>query len=214
MRTLVLADNQDITRYGIKLLCSACSGIGNVVEVTCKEELVQGLLHNPCALVVLDYTLFNLNSADELLILEQRFPDVQWILFCEDLSEDFIRRVLVGSTRIGIVMKEDKLPEIEEALQRSLRSERFVCKRIAQLMQSKPPSTNEKEHLTATEKEILRAIAMGKTTKEIAAERYLSVHTVMTHRKNIFRKLQVNNVYEATKYAMRAGIVNRAEYYI
>ena len=214
MRTLVLADNQDITRYGIKLLCSACSGIGNVVEGTCKEELVQGLLHNPCAVVVLDYTLFNLNSADELLILEQRFPDVQWILFCEDLSEDFIRWVLVGSTRIGFVMKEDKLPEIEEALQRSLRSERFVCKRIAQLMQSKPPSTNEKEHLTATEKEILRAIAMGKTTKEIAAERYLSVHTVMTHRKNIYRKLQVNNVYEATKYAMRAGIVNRAEYYI
>ena len=62
MRTLVLADNQDITRYGIKLLCSACSGIGNVVEVTCKEELVQGLLHNPCALVVLDLSLIHISE--------------------------------------------------------------------------------------------------------------------------------------------------------
>lgn len=54
----------------------------------------------------------------------------------------------------------------------------------------------------------------GKTTKEIAAEKNLSFHTINSHRKNIFRKLGVNNVHEATKYAMRAGIVDLAEYYI
>ena len=68
--------------------------------------------------------------------------------------------------------------------------------------------------LTVTECEILKLMALGKTTKEIAAERFLSVYTVMTHRKNIFRKLEVNNVYEATKYALRAGIVDAVEYYI
>ncbi|MEO5160076.1 LuxR C-terminal-related transcriptional regulator, partial [Bacteroides ovatus] len=52
------------------------------------------------------------------------------------------------------------------------------------------------------------------TTKEIAAEKNLSFHTINSHRKNIFRKLGVNNVHEATKYAMRAGIVDLAEYYI
>ncbi|GAE15051.1 anthranilate synthase [Bacteroides pyogenes JCM 10003] len=55
---------------------------------------------------------------------------------------------------------------------------------------------------------------MGKTTKEIAAEKNLSFHTINSHRKNIFRKLGVNNAHEATKYAMRAGIVDLAEYYI
>ena len=68
--------------------------------------------------------------------------------------------------------------------------------------------------LTVTEREILKLMALGKTTKEIAAERFLSVYTVMTHRKNIFRKLEVNNVHEATKYALRAGIVDVVEYYI
>ena len=52
------------------------------------------------------------------------------------------------------------------------------------------------------------------TRKEIAAEKNLSFHTINSHRKNIFRKLGVNNVHEATKYAMRAGIVDLAEYYI
>jgi len=50
--------------------------------------------------------------------------------------------------------------------------------------------------LTQTEKNILKEIALGKTTKEIAAEKNLSFHTINSHRKNIFRKLGVNNVHE------------------
>ena len=76
-------------------------------------------------------------------------------------------------------------------------------------------SQNE-EHikLTKTETEILIAIAQGMTSREIAEKRFLSFHTVNTHRKNIFRKLGVNNVHEATRYALRAGLIDAAEYYI
>ena len=72
----------------------------------------------------------------------------------------------------------------------------------------------ETVNLTKTEQEVLKDIALGMTTKEIAAKRFSSFHTVNTHRKNIFRKLGVNNVHEATKYALRAGLVDAAEYYI
>jgi DNA-binding NarL/FixJ family response regulator len=68
--------------------------------------------------------------------------------------------------------------------------------------------------LTETEKEIVRAIAQGKSTKEIAAERYSSVHTITTHRKNIFRKLGINTAHEVIKYALRAGLVDSSEFYI
>ena len=68
--------------------------------------------------------------------------------------------------------------------------------------------------LTKTETEILKCIALGMTTKEIAERRFSSFHTINTHRKNIFRKLGVNNVHEATKYALRAGLIDSAEYYI
>ena len=72
----------------------------------------------------------------------------------------------------------------------------------------------EDAHLTLTETEILKDIALGMTTREIAEKRFSSFHTVNTHRKNIFRKLGVNTVHEATKYALRAGLVDSAEYYI
>ena len=68
--------------------------------------------------------------------------------------------------------------------------------------------------LTETETEIVKAIAQGKTTKEIAAERFSSVHTVTTHRKNIFRKLGINTAHEAVKYALRAGLIDPSEFYI
>lgn len=75
-------------------------------------------------------------------------------------------------------------------------------------------TTEEENRLTPTETEILRDIALGLTTREIAEKRYSSFHTVNTHRKNIFRKIGVNNVHEATRYALRAGLVDSAEYYI
>ena len=68
--------------------------------------------------------------------------------------------------------------------------------------------------LTSTETEIIKAIALGKTTKEIAAERFSSIHTVTTHRKNIFRKLGINTAHEAVKYALRAGLIDPSEFYI
>lgn len=79
-----------------------------------------------------------------------------------------------------------------------------------------PISSLDKEAvvLTKTETEILKEIALGITTREIAEKRFSSFHTVNTHRKNIFRKLGVNNVHEAIRYAMRSGLVDAAEYYI
>jgi DNA-binding CsgD family transcriptional regulator len=55
---------------------------------------------------------------------------------------------------------------------------------------------------------------LGKSTKEIASERFSSIHTITTHRKNIFRKIGVNSVHEATRYALRAGLIDQADYYI
>lgn len=70
------------------------------------------------------------------------------------------------------------------------------------------------EKLTRTEQEILRLIALGHSVKEIAAMRCNSEYTISTHKKNIFSKLGVNNAHDATKYALRTGLIDLVEYYI
>lgn len=214
-KPFIIADNQDITKAGILFLLNRMPGITDTLEADNKKDIIQQLITNPNAVVVLDYTLFDIASADELIILSDRFKAAEWILFSDDLSEEFMRHVVFSSDKFSVVMKDCVKEEIEAALQYAARSERFICHRITNLLLSKKVMPDKQDKvLTTTEQEILKLIALGKTTKEIAAERISSMHTIITHRKNIFRKLAVNNVHEATKYAFRAGIIDSAEYYI
>ncbi|WP_080905223.1 response regulator transcription factor [Parabacteroides sp. Marseille-P3160] len=216
MRTTILSDNQDITRAGLQFICKQVEGSIRFQEAKNRETLLRLLAASPNAVVILDYTLFDFTGPEDLVILQERYPLSDWLLFSEQLSEEFIRRVLYSSETTSIVMKSSSLEEIRTAVQYVLQSERFICQQITSLLLSKRPTAEQSsvEALTATEKDILKLIALGKTTKEIAAERFSSIHTIATHRKNIFRKLNVNNVHEATKYALRAGIIDEAEYYI
>ena len=221
MREYIIADNQDITKAGLMFLLSKQKDVSQLLAVDNKTELIRELRLHPQAVVILDYTLFDFAGADELIVLRERFKEVDWLLFSDELSIGFLRQVLFSSMAFGVVMKDNSKEEILTALQCASRKERFICNHVTNLLlsgniQQVSSSTNiQEDHLlTATEKNILKEIASGKTTKEIAAEKNLSFHTINSHRKNIFRKLGVNNVHEATKYAMRAGIVDLAEYYI
>lgn len=211
---ILLADKQDITRAGLSYVIQQ---LGKDVETKYTEdkaELMLALREDEDSLVILDYTLFDINDADELLILNQRFPDTRWLLFSEDLSADFVRVLIASSMQFSILLKESPMMEIKEAIRYCMSGNRFICQRMTEVLLAPSHDKEEKINLTKTETEILKDIALGMTTKEIAEKRFSSFHTVNTHRKNIFRKLGVNNVHEATKYALRAGLVDSAEYYI
>ena len=64
-------------------------------DVMDKLQLVQILTKYNEGIVILDYTLFDMNGIEELLIIEKRFPDARWLLFSNELSEDFIRRLSI-----------------------------------------------------------------------------------------------------------------------
>lgn len=179
-----------------------------------KAELMLALKDNDDTVVVLDYTSFDINDADELLILQQRFMHTRWLLFSEDLSADFVRVLIASSMQFSILLKESPMSEIKEAMKFCIHGNRYICQRMTEVLLAPSHDVEEKINLTKTETEILKDIALGMTTKDIAEKRFSSFHTVNTHRKNIFRKLNVNNVHEATKYALRAGLVDTAEYYI
>ncbi|MDP4240116.1 MAG: response regulator transcription factor [Bacteroidota bacterium] len=217
MRNIIIADNQDISNAGWHYLLANQADISEIHDVSEKKELLALLIEHPNSLVILDYTLFNFESVNELLILEVRFNEADWILFSDELSDEFLRTLLYNTHSFSVLMKDCTREEIGSAIREALRGYRYICNHVSNLLldnNKNIQSLNARQILTITEQEILKEMALGKTTKEIAAHRNVSAHTIMTHRKNIFRKIEVNNVHEATKYAMRAGIVDLAEYYI
>jgi len=217
MKNVILADNQDITNAGLKFLLEKYFDVLEMSEVTRKTDLHNLLNKAPNSLVIIDYTLFDFENVSELIVLQSRYEQVDWIIFSDELSDDFLRTLLFNTQSFSVLLKDSTKEEICSAVREIIKGNRFICNHVTNLILDNSKGynpQNQKHLLTQTEKEILKEMALGKSTKEIAALRYVSAHTIMTHRKNIFRKIEVNNVHEATKYAMRAGIVDLAEYYI
>ena len=183
MGKFILADNQELTRFALESLIRQ-KGEHDIYRASDKAGLVELLKEHENAVVLLDYTLFDFADEDQLLIVAERFALSQWILISDELTPQFLRRVVYASHQFSIVYKDGPLKDLRDALD------------------------------AETETEIVKAIAQGKTTKEIANERFSSVHTITTHRKNIFRKLGVNTAHEVIKYALRAGLVDSSEFYI
>jgi DNA-binding NarL/FixJ family response regulator len=210
--TLLLADNQPITRLGIISLWSRFVPEGQVVAVKDKEELLHSLAIHPEALIILDYTLFDFVSLESMLITGIRYNRARWILFSDDLNESFLRRI-VPERHFSVLLKDASLEDITQALQSGVAKKQFISAQVKTMLQNQK-ELNTKMPLTPTEVEILQSIAQGKTSQAVADERNLSIHTIATHRKNIFRKIGVNNLLEATRYAVQIGIVNITEYSI
>ena len=215
MRKYILADNQELTRFALESLLQ--KNEENVVyRALDKAGLVALLKEHESAVVLLDYTLFDFADEDQLLIIAERFSLSDWVLISDELTPQFIRRVVYSSHQFSVVFKDGPLNEVREALNAVERHTRYLSQRALEAIINQQHQEEEKSEsiLTDTETEIVKAIAQGKTTKEIAAERFSSIHTITTHRKNIFRKLGINTAHEAVKYALRAGLIDPSEFYI
>ncbi len=213
MRNYIIADNQELTSFALQSLLQKDEE--NIVyRAFDKDGLVALLKEHENAVVMLDYTLLDLADEDQLLIIAERFSLSEWILISDDLTPQFIRRVVYSSHQFSVVFKDSPLSEIREAISAVNRHTRYLSQRALETIIIQQQEEDTPSILTTTEMEIVKAIALGKTTKEIAAERFSSIHTITTHRKNIFRKLGINTAHEAVKYALRAGLIDPSEFYI
>lgn len=213
MRRYIIADNQELTAFALQSLLRQ-DETNSVLRTSDKAGLIQLLKEHEDAVVILDYTLFDFLDEDNLLIVSERFALASWILLSDDLNQAILRKTVYASHVFSVVFKSEPMSIIREAIQAATNRKRYISQRAMEIILTKEQQEEEHSVLTATEIEIVKAIALGKTTREIASDRFSSIHTITTHRKNIFRKLGVNTAHEIVKYALRAGWVDASEFYI
>ena len=213
MRNYILADNQELTLFALQSILKRDEQ-NTVYRTTDKAGLIQLLKEHEDSVVILDYTLFDFPDEDSLLIVSERFQMTTWVLLSDELTKNFLRKMIYSTHLFSVVFKDESLKSIRDAIQYASNNRRYISQRATELVLAQQQEDEVPAVLTSTEIEIVKAIAQGKTTKEIANERFSSVHTINTHRKNIFRKLGINTAHEAVKYALRAGWVDPSEFYI
>lgn len=211
---IILADNQDVTRRGMTALLEELLREVVIEEAAGYRALQVLLRRHPCSVVVVDYALFDFQSLSQLLNMKSGAAESSWLLFTDEPEEQFLRRLLLADPGISVVTKQDHLEAIRDALLAVTYGKCYHCEYAESVMREGVPPKKAADPLTPSEKNVLREIALGKTTKEIAIEKHLSFHTVNAHRRNIYRKLGVNSLSEVTRYALQAGLADPVEYYI
>jgi DNA-binding NarL/FixJ family response regulator len=167
-------------------------------------------------LLITDPAAIDLDSLADLKMIRDKFPQVKVLILTNSIGKsEFLSLSKFGIK--NILYKNADRSEILAAMQASLKGKKYYSEEIIDLYMDFPETKftgDEPRNVTASEIEIIRLIANGLTTKEIAGKRNISSHTVSTHRKNIFRKIGVSNASELIMHAIKAGWIDNIEYYI
>jgi DNA-binding NarL/FixJ family response regulator len=215
-KKIVIADFQFLVVESLKTILGNDDRFFVAGIVNSQAGLIKILEKELCGLLITDISMFDYNGIDDLQRIKLRFPNFPVLILTNSVSKtEFTELSKIGIK--NIIYKTAKLDEILSAVDAALRGKKYYADEILDLILEMGESksvTEEPTHLTSSEIEIVRLIAGGLTTKEIASKKNISFHTVNTHRKNIFRKMGVTNASELIIQAIKAGWIDNIEYFI
>ena len=206
MIKIALAEDHTMIRKAWVMLLGELDGISVVGEASNGRELLQLLEKKPVDIVLMDIDMPLMNGIEATEIIKARLPNVKVIALTMQKEFAFLKR-LFAMGAMGFVTKNSSKEELFEAIKAVSEGRKYVCDELngallEKLSQSKLPFEREasgKSHLTRREIEIVKLIAEGFTSRDIAQRLLLSLKTVEAHRGNVFRKLKVKNVAEMLK---------------
>jgi len=213
---ILIADTQFLVVKSLKMLLESDHRFVVSAVVNSKFELFKVLEHELCGLLITDFNLVDYESIDDIQKIKRTFPDLTILILTNSINKvEFTELSKIGIK--NIVYKTADREEILAAVDAAVKGKKYFAEEILDMILEQGDSRQipeEPTHLTASEIEIVRLIAGGLTTKEIANQKNISFHTVNTHRKNIFRKMGVSNASELIILAIKAGWIDNIEYFI
>ncbi|HXD67342.1 MAG TPA: response regulator transcription factor [Solirubrobacteraceae bacterium] len=207
MITIVLADDHEIVRAGLRLVLEAEPGFAVVSEagdVALTERRVAA--HRPRVLV-LDVNMPDGSSVPAIPRLRAASPQTNIVMLTMHNDPELAREALrAGAT--GFVLKESAKAELIQAVRLAADGRTYLTPELgARLATEVPPPLGTPDDLSAREVEVLRLIAAGHTNNEIASQLFLSVRTVESHRAHIQQKTQKSSRAELVSYARDNGLL-------
>ena len=213
---VLIADSKFLITESLKLILNEGGSFIAEVVITGKDEIIKVLTKTDVSILIIDPSFIDLNNISEIKDIKERFPDLKLVVLTNSLSKTELHE-LNSLGIINIILKTADKEEIFEALHAAVKGKKYYSNELLEILfeenEKKYPG-EEMGQLTPAEMEIVRLISEGLTTKEIASRKYISFHTVISHRKNIFRKLGVSSVSELLMFAIKSGWINMIEYHI
>ena len=207
---ILIADDHALVRDGVKHVINAEPDLEVVAEAADGAEAVQRALAEDIHLAILDISMPRMTGLQAAHQLSQRRPDLRLLMLSMYDNEQFLFEALKAGAS-GYVLKSSADDDIVKACRAAVRGQSFLYPSAVNTLirdfVDRSDTETTYEPLTPRELEILKLIAEGQTSKEIAQLLVLSIKTVERHRADILHRLGMRDRVDLTRYAIRRGLI-------
>ena len=207
---IVLADDHVMFRQGIKRIIDETEGLEVVGEANDGFGLLELLKHLEPDMVLLDISMPNIRGIEATREIRSLYPDIKVLILTMHKRKEYLYDAIAAGAQ-GYLLKEDSDVELFSAVKTIRKGGFYVSRLLAGEMAEdisqmyKGNTDFPSETLTTREREVVKLIAEGKSSREIGDLLFISPRTVEKHRANITRKLNLSTTAEIVKYAIFKG---------
>jgi DNA-binding NarL/FixJ family response regulator len=208
---ILLADDHELVRAGLRLVLEEQPDLRVVAEASDGAEALRAGITADIDLAVLDVSMPKLTGLQVARDLHRRRPELRLLMLSvHDNEQYFFEALKAGAS--GYVLKSAANTDLIDACRAAMRGESFIYPPAAaaivrDFLERGADPELQPDPLTDREQEVIKLIAEGLSSDEIAATLTISKKTVDRHRSNILEKLGMRNRVELTRYAIRRGLV-------
>ena len=207
---VVLVDDHALVRAGMRSLLGSMQQVEVVGEASSGEEALALARTTVPDIVLMDIAMKGLTGLEAASRMRDASPGTRVIILSMHAGEEYVLQALRAGA-VGYLLKDAATGELELALRSVMRGESWfspaVSRQVVEGYVQRVGGESGADVLTARQREVLRLVAGGKSTKEIAYDLNLSVKTVETHRAQIMERLGIRDVAGLVRYAVRTGLV-------
>lgn len=201
----VLADDHALVRAGVRSLLERMAEIEVVAEASSGHECVAMAKRERADLAVMDIAMAGSSGLEAAAELRREAPNVRVLLLSMHASLAYVEEALDAGVS-GYLLKDAAAVELDLAVHAVMRGELYLSPAISRLLADARTHDGGRRTLSPRQRDVLKLLAEGQSTKEIAFTLGVSAKTVETHRALLMKKLDIHDVAGLVKYAIRAGL--------
>lgn len=211
---IIIADDHQLFRDGIKSLLSSEKEIDIIGEVSGGKELLEKLEKTKPDIVITDISMPDINGIEVTKIINQKYSEIKVLILSMYVNEEFIIEGIKAGAK-GYLPKDTNHEELLKAINEIYKGNEYYSKQVSEIgfkslinkTKQKEKTKNQTETLTEREIEIIKLVAEGYLSKEISDKLNISVRTVDNHKSNIMHKLNLKSSIDIVKYAIKNEII-------
>lgn len=208
--TILLAEDHALVRAGIRSLLNELEGTEVVGEASTGKEAIELADKHKPDIILMDVAMPELNGLEATAHITKDFEKIKVIILSMYATEEYVLQALRAGAS-GYLLKNADVEELQQAISTVAKGEIYlshaISKQVASYIRRAVGETSPLDRLTARQREILQLIAEGYTARNIAAKLHISIKTVDTHRANLMKRIDLQNIPALVRFAIRMGII-------